>query len=60
MDAGSRYEVSYTSGVSHFLHKLAFQVRGRDVEGEIEVRNSLVKQSRKPVDSALLECLRTL
>jgi processing peptidase subunit alpha len=25
VDAGSRYEVSYTSGVSHFLHKLAFQ-----------------------------------
>ena len=26
-DAGSRFEVNYTSGVSHFLQKLAFQVR---------------------------------
>ena len=26
VDAGSRYEVSYNSGVTHFLHKLAFQV----------------------------------
>jgi len=26
VDAGSRYEVEYTSGVSHFLQKLAFQV----------------------------------
>lgn len=25
VDAGSRYEVEYTSGISHFLHKLAFQ-----------------------------------
>ena len=27
VDAGSRYEVDYVSGVSHFLQKLAFQVR---------------------------------
>lgn len=26
VDAGSRYEVNYTSGVSHLLQKLAFQV----------------------------------
>ena len=26
VDAGSRYEVEHTSGVSHFLQKLAFQV----------------------------------
>lgn len=26
VDAGSRYEVDYTAGVSHFLQKLAFQV----------------------------------
>ena len=26
VDAGSRYEVDYTSGVSHFIHRLAFQV----------------------------------
>ena len=26
VDAGSRYEVNHTSGVTHFLHKLAFQV----------------------------------
>ena len=27
VDAGSRYEVNYTSGVSHLLNRLAFQVR---------------------------------
>ena len=26
VDAGSRYEVDYTSGISHFIHRLAFQV----------------------------------
>lgn len=26
VDAGSRYEVEYTSGISHFLQRLAFQV----------------------------------
>ncbi len=26
VDAGSRYEVRYTSGISHFLQRLAFQV----------------------------------
>lgn len=26
VDAGSRYEVHYTSGLSHFLQRLAFQV----------------------------------
>lgn len=26
VDVGSRYEVKYTSGISHFLSKLAFQV----------------------------------
>jgi len=27
IDSGSRYEVLYPSGISHFLEKLAFQVR---------------------------------
>ena len=27
VDAGSRYEVDYTSGISHFIHRLAFQVK---------------------------------
>lgn len=27
IDSGSRYEVAYPSGVSHFLEKLAFNVR---------------------------------
>ena len=27
IDAGSRYEVDYPSGLSHLLEKLAFQVR---------------------------------
>ena len=26
VDAGSRYELDYISGVSHFLQRLAFQV----------------------------------
>ena len=26
IDAGPRYEVKYTSGISHFLQKLAFNV----------------------------------
>lgn len=26
IDSGSRYEVSYPSGISHFLEKLAFNV----------------------------------
>ena len=32
VDAGSRYEVDHTSGVSHFLQKLAFQVCEREKE----------------------------
>ena len=27
-DAGSRYEVAYPSGISHFLEKLSFGVSG--------------------------------
>lgn len=27
IDSGSRYEVAYPSGISHFLEKLAFNVR---------------------------------
>ena len=26
VDAGSRYEVNYTGGLTHFLQKMAFQV----------------------------------
>lgn len=34
VDAGSRYEVDYLSGVTHFLSKTAMQVRGGGGGGE--------------------------
>ena len=34
VDAGCRYEVEYTSGISHFLHKLAFQVSSKKKKKE--------------------------
>lgn len=32
IDSGSRYEVAYPSGISHFLEKLAFRVRTEKIE----------------------------
>ena len=31
IDSGSRYEVAYPSGVSHFLEKLAFGVISKEI-----------------------------
>ena len=39
VDAGSRYEVCYNSGVTHFLHKLAFQVIVAELGGRIRDMN---------------------